>query len=167
MIFNKRQILIISSFITIFLGSCSISKTPTIFDVEQHVVLSIHKDKMIYSNNNAEKYHVISGNQFIEYVDGIDTLKSLFLKEYYSHCYNGTEYNIFERIYILFDNELNIKEVRIQKRPLEERTTYEKFIVDFFIKSSGKWIYKNSSIENTKNTKNTKWYIYSFSIRIW
>jgi hypothetical protein len=157
MIFKKQLILLIGVCITIMLSSCV---TSTIFDTDQQAILSIRKSKTVYSDNNAKKYSVINGNQYIEYVDGIDSLKTSFLKEYYLHCNNGSEYNMFERVYILFNSQLEIKEVRIQKRPMNMIVPYEKFIVNFFENTNGKWKYKNN------NSKNAKWYVYGFSCRI-
>jgi len=119
----------------------------------------LKNDRVIYYSVNGEKKTVYSGG--IEFNSGRDSLSEYLLSKYVNHPdYNYNEYNVYEHFIILFDKDLNIKEIRIMHRKYagKERPYYDTIFINALKGTAGMW---------HKTVENQKWYIYLHWQRIY
>ena len=158
MIINKYHciILIICSLLYSCIANRTMKFKPFIDPSGLTVVNNISKINYFCVTTNNER--IIAPINGIEFLGGNEALKNYLDSIYYNHpTYNGLNTNLIEFFYILFDESLNIKEVRVlefEKRSKEYeyiqnkiRTIYK----DALLNSKGLWI---------KRKMNSKWYIY-------
>ena len=147
----------ISIFIGILFGfaCCGSHKTnqqQVVKDIQGYPIYSLLKNnKFLYYTKDGKKLIADVGE--IEFTGGRDSLSAYLLTRYINHPnYNYREYNVYEYFFILFDENLDIKEIRIMGLKYADRT---KFYYDIFIESL-----KNTIGMWYKKTENKKWYIY-------
>ena len=118
----------------------------------------IESRKTIYFFENGKKVIAYLGG--VEFNGGQDSLSTYLLTKYVNHPdYNYNEYNMIEYFFILFDRNLEIKEVRIMKKKQDEkRFYYDNIFIDAFKSTNGMW---------HKTVEGKRWYIYMHQIRVY
>jgi hypothetical protein len=118
-------------------------------------------------DDNRDIYYLEDGKRIIAYLRGVefnggrDSLSKYLLTKYVNHpSYNYMEYNIYEYFFILFNKNIEIKEVRIMYRKYNDnkRYYYDSIFVDALKNTSGMW---------HKTTEDKEWYIYFHRQRIY
>lgn len=120
------------------------------------VVKSSTNDSITYVTKSGKEIGFPFPLNVVSYKGGIKKLKKGILKNV--HSING-EFNIRTLFYVLFDENLHIKEVRaIDVIPkLGNWKELSEEYVSFIYKTEGKW---------KKKQKGREWYIYVFSMSI-
>lgn len=145
-------------FIAIAIGFCfctSQNKVQPQFveDISGYPVSSLSKDgKVIYYTKDGKK--VIANVGGVEFNGGRDSLSAYLLQKYVDHSgYNYDEYNVYEHFILLFDENLDIKEVRIinRKHRDNKRSYYDTIFVEALESTRGMW---------HKTIENKKWYFH-------
>ncbi len=156
---TKKHIFLIIFFFVAFINSATknqISFKP-IVDTNGLIVMNkiFNNTYVCTTLNNQEIIAPIDGVQFI---GGDDNLRIYLDSIYYNHpTFVGDHCNLIEFFYILFDDNLKIKEVRViefQKRSKEYEQTENRVRLLFkeaLYKTEGLWI---------KNVPDSKWYVY-------
>jgi len=151
------------SYIALFIGILTISCCcEAKKKIQRHAIEDIHgrpisfllKDgKVGYYTENGEKI-IVNVVRGIEFNGGKDSLSAYLLTKYINHpSYNYQEYNVYEYFFILFDKNLDIKEVRIMYRKYadNERFYYDSIFIEALKNTTGMWY---------KTVENQEWYIY-------
>lgn len=158
MIINKYHciILMVCSLFYSCIANRTIKFKPFIDSNGLTVVNNISKTEYFCTTINNER--IIAPINGIEFSGGNEVLINYLDSIYYNHpTYNGLNVNLNEFFYILFDEYLNIKEVRViefEKRSKEYEYTQNKIrtiFKDALFDTKGLWI---------KRKMNSKWYIY-------
>lgn len=109
-------------------------------------------DRVIYYSANGEKKMAYFGG--VEFNGGQDSLSAYLLSRYVNHPdYNYDEYNVYEYFVILFDKDLNIKEIRIMHKKYagNERPYYDTIFINELKSTAEMW---------HKTVENQEWYTY-------
>ena len=155
----------IGLFITLLIGfyGCGSDKEirqQAIKDIDGRPISFLLKnDRGLYYPINGEEKTVYFGG--VEFNGGRDSLSEYLLSKYVNHPdYNYNEYNVYEHFFILFDKDLNIKEIRIMHRKYagKERPYYDTIFINALKGKTGMW---------RKTVENQKWYIYLHRQRIY
>lgn len=155
----------IGLFITLLIGfyGCGSDKEirqQAIKDIDGRPISFLLKnDRGLYYPINGEEKTVYFGG--VEFNGGRDSLSEYLLSKYVNHPdYNYNEYNVYEHFFILFDKDLNIKEIRIMHRKYagKERPYYDTIFINALKGTTGMW---------RKTVENQKWYIYLHRQRIY
>jgi len=155
----------IAVFIGILTGLCYCQsgkriQQQAIKDIQGRPISSLLKDnKTTYYSENGEKIIAYVGG--VEFNGGRDSLSAYLLTKYVNHpSYNYEEYNVYEYFVILFDKNLDIKEVRIMYRKYadNERFYYDNIFIDALKSTTGMW---------HKTVENQEWYTYLYRQRIY
>lgn len=129
-------------------------------DIYGNPICYLLKDnKVIYFSETGEKIRANFGG--VEFNGGRDSLSAYLLTKYINHpSYIYDEYNVYECFYILFDKNLNIKEVRIMDRKYayNKRFYYDNIFIETLKNTTGMW---------SKIVDNKEWYIYMHRQRIY
>ncbi|WP_291528470.1 hypothetical protein [Bacteroides sp. UBA939] len=163
MISKNRQINILIIIVLSF--SCCSCTTPRmgskpIVDINGFVIIDKVSNKSVfYIRENGERIKCSKG---IEFDGGREALKGYLDSVYYNNpnYHKYSEFNVLETFIILFDEYLNIKEVRIMHRYYadNERFYYDSLFVNALQNTNGKWY---------ENIQNKKWYYYLHRQRIY
>lgn len=119
----------------------------------------LKNNDVIYFSDEGVKIKAILGG--VEFNKGPDSLSKYLLKKYVNNpSYKYDEYNIHEYFYILFDNNLVIKEVRILggKYTSGKRFDFENIFIETLKNTNGMW---------RKIIANKEWYLYIHSQKIY
>lgn len=155
----------IGLFITLLIGfyGCGSEKEirqQAIKDIDGRPISFLLKnDRGLYYSVNGKKKTAYFGG--VEFNGGRDSLSEYLLSKYVNHPdYNYNEYNVYEHFFILFDKDLNIKEIRIMhtKYAGKERPYYDTIFINALKGTTGMW---------HKTVENQKWYIYLHRQRIY
>lgn len=162
MMIEKKHIILSIGVLIGFCCCTSHNKTQRQFtqDIHGYPLTSLLKDdKAIYHTENGEK--LIANVGGVEFNGERDSLSAYLLSKYIHHPnYNNIEYNVCEHFFILFNEHLDIKEVRIMYRKYanNERFYYDTIFVDALKNTTGMW---------HKTVENKKWYYYLHRQRIY
>jgi hypothetical protein len=117
-------------------------------------------------SNNFFYCKTLNNKKIIAPIDGVkfnggeELLKNYLDSAYYnSPVYNHIDYNIIEFYYLLFDKDLNIREVRVldlHKRPNDYdkiRQSINVVLIDALQNTEGQWMEK---------IPDKKWYVYIY-----
>lgn len=121
------------------------------------IIDSLHVDYCMTSG-----VHIIVSRNQVNYKYSRDSLNHYILQKYYeSNEFDPyTEYNEFQYVYILFDGELNIVEVRFIKKATDifphKQEPYENIIIDEIRKTKGMW----------NSISKQSWYIFLYKQNI-
>lgn len=155
MLTKRIYVILYIGFIIVFCSCTSQKNTQRQFIryIYDCPVSSLLKDgKAIYYTENGEK--IIANVGGVEFDGGKDSLSAYLLSKYINHPnYNHTEYNVYEHFLILFDEHLDIKEVRIMHRKYadNERFYYDNIFIEALKSTTGMW---------HKTVEGKKWYYY-------
>lgn len=128
-----------------------------IVDINGLVIIENVNGEVFYVKENGERIRVYS--KTIEFNGGKDSLSAYLGKKYINHPdYNYTDYNMLETFFVLFDEKLNIVEVRIMKRPHNEKFYYDSIFIDALKSTKGMWY---------KIVENKEWYYYMHRQRVY
>ncbi len=119
----------------------------------------VKNDKVIYYSENKEKITAYVGG--VEFNGGRDSLSAYLLANYVNNPnYTYEEYNVDEYFIILFDKNLDIKEVRIMHRKYanNKRFYYDSIFINALKNTTGMWY---------KTIENQKWHTYLHRQRIY
>jgi hypothetical protein len=123
---------------------CSLTKTSSnpIKDINGYSIIEkIDSSKVYYVKEDGVK--LIAGLGGIEFNGGKDALKTYLDSAFYNNpdYHNYREFNVLENFFILFDENLNIEEIRIMYRNYADnkRFYYDSIFVDALKNSSGRW----------------------------
>lgn len=160
----RKYIMLFTSIIILSLISCAITKS-----IPDNSIPDIHGHPIIRNTNDSTSEYISeNGQTIIVYINGIEFNGGKeYLKQYLDSCfysnpnyYKHSEFNVVERFFILFDSELNIRDVRIMYRSYgdNKRYYYDRIFVDAIKNTIGKW---------HKIVEDKKWYIYFHHQRIY
>jgi len=152
-------------YIIAFISFLCCSSAKTLSDVIKDtdgcpIIEKVDSTKVYYIKEDGIKMIAYLGG--IEFNGGKDVLKELLDSVYYNNpdYHNYSEFNVLENFFILFDNNLNIKEVRVMYRIYadNERYYYDNIFVDALKNTTGLW---------HKTIENQEWYVYLHRQRIY
>lgn len=155
----------IGAFILFLIGFQCVSSKRTnsysIKDINNYPIIKrIDSSKVYYVKKDGTKLIGCLGG--VEFNGGNDILKKHLDSIYYSNPnYNNySEFNVLENFFILFDEKLNIEEVRIMNRRYanNERFYYDSIFVNALKNTTGMW---------HKTIEDQEWYIYLHRQRIY
>lgn len=133
----------------------------TLKDVDGKLLLTYSedsRDSIIYITHDGERLMVTMDG--VEPAMGRDSLNSYVKRRYYAQeNYDYVELN--QRIYftILFDEDLNIVEVRqLPPKIVHKGLLYKEFFIDTLKRTTGMW---------HKTTGNRAWYIYIYATHLY
>jgi hypothetical protein len=142
---------------------CAISKIDNkpIKDINGLIIINkVNKDKVTYVRENGERIGV--NKRGLEFNGGDDALKTYLDSVFYNNpdYQKHSEFNVLENFIILFDKDLDIKEVCIMYRDYSNNTRfyYDSIFVDALKNTTGMW---------HKTVKDKEWYIYLHRQRIY
>ena len=147
-------------FLLVGLSCCSITKTSLNFvkDIDGYPIAErIDSTEVYYVKKEGEK--LVSYFRGVEFNGGCDSLSAYLNDVYYNHpSYNYEEYYMLSIFFILFDKNLNIVEVRIMKRPHNEKFYYDSILIVALKNTTGMW---------HKTVEDKEWYTYLHRQRIY
>jgi hypothetical protein len=156
-------------YIAVFIGiltelccckSGTIIQQQAVKDIHDNPICSLLNDnKVFYYPETGER--IISNFGGVEFKGGKDSLSAYLLTKYVNHpSYNYEEYGVYECFFILFDKNLDIKEVRIMYRKYAEnkRFYYDSIFIEALKNTAGMW---------HKTVENKEWYTYLHRQRIY
>ncbi len=126
----------------IFFGGCQSSKNATsliVYDLyEKPLYHPSSSDELIYYLETGEK--IIATDNGVEFCEGRDSLSNYLLIKYVNHPnYSWIDYNMRIFFVILFDKDLEIKEVRISNRYDKHRYPFEDIFIQELKNTEGMW----------------------------
>lgn len=153
-LFNKILFIIALLYLSSSCASSNIA-SKSIIDINGHVIIDKVSNKTVsYVLENGAHINAYY-QKGIEFNGGHDSLEKLLNKVYYNNPdYNKyPEFNNLENFIILFDTNLNIKEVRILSRQPVDSTKYyyESLFIEALKNTYGMW---------HTDVKRKDWYIY-------
>ena len=162
MIIEWRHIIVYIGFLLEF--CCCASETK----IQQQAVKDIYGNPISFPlKDNRVIYYPENGREITAYIGGVefdggrDSLSAYLLTNYINYpSYNYEEYNVDEYFFILFDSNLDIKEVRIMHRKYADnkRFYYDNIFIEALKNTTGMW---------NKTVENQKWYIYLHRQRVY
>lgn len=161
MIIRLRYFVVLIVLFTGFYGCSSGKKMrqQAIKDIYGRPITSLSKnDRIIYYRINGRQKTAYPGG--VEFNGGRDSLSAYLISKYVNHPdYNYDEFNVNEYFFMLFDKDLNIKEIRImhKKYAPKERPYYDSIFINALKSTAGMW---------HKTVENQKWYIYLHRQRV-
>jgi len=121
------------------------------------IIDKVNAKEVSYIKENGERIEVFSKG--VGFNGGKDSLSVYLLTKYVNHPnYNDEEYNMLENFFILFDKNLDIVEIRIMKRPRNEKFYYNNIFIEALKSTKGMW---------HKTVENKEWYYYLHRQRIY
>lgn len=149
-------LLIISSISLSCITNQSVNFKPFIDSNGLIVVTNISKTK--YFCTTIDNHRINAPLNGVEFSGGNEALISYLDSIYHNHyTYNGLNTNLIEFFYLLFDENLNIKEVRViefEKRSKKyeyKQNTVRTIFKEALFDTKGLWL---------KRKMNSKWYVY-------
>ena len=145
----------------IYENSCDSIRQQALIDIHgQPIIYLLDENKAVYYREDGFKI-IVHYNRGVEFIGGKDSLSVYLLTKYINHLsYNHLEYNVHENFFILFDKNLDIKEVRIMYRnnANNERFYYDNIFIDALKNTVGMW---------NKIVEDAEWYVYLHRQRIY
>ncbi|MDR1004650.1 MAG: hypothetical protein LBL97_06575 [Prevotellaceae bacterium] len=145
------------------ISSCGTYQIPkdALYDIEGRPLLYTAGTSQFYVKEDGTRVKIpLPLKKDIEFNGGKDSLKSYMNHlYYYGPAYDPTlpDFNYNESYYILFDNDLNIIEVRKAKKRPHASEYYDRIFIDGLKKSKNMW---------HKIIEGRKWYVALVSYRV-